>query len=49
MNKRRHTKLLREGPYAAEVDVEFFVKRCGEETFKGHPGARVFSLTPVSR
>ena len=22
MNKRRHTKLIREGPYAAEVDVE---------------------------
>ncbi len=22
MNKRRHTKLVREGPYAAEVDVE---------------------------
>ncbi len=22
MNKRRHTKLLREGPYAAEVEVE---------------------------
>lgn len=21
MNKRRHTKLVREGPYAAEVDV----------------------------
>ena len=22
MNKRRHTKFVREGPYAAEVDVE---------------------------
>ena len=22
MNKRHHTKLVREGPYAAEVDVE---------------------------
>ena len=22
MNKRRHTKLVREGPYAAEVDVD---------------------------
>jgi hypothetical protein len=22
MNKRRHTKLVREGPYAAEVEVE---------------------------
>jgi hypothetical protein len=22
MNKRRHAKLVREGPYAAEVDVE---------------------------
>ena len=22
MNRRRHTKLVREGPYAAEVDVE---------------------------
>jgi hypothetical protein len=22
MNKRRHTKLIREGPYAAEVEVE---------------------------
>lgn len=22
MNKRRHTKLVREGPYAAEVNVE---------------------------
>jgi hypothetical protein len=29
MNKRRHTKLVREGPYAAEVDVELIVAEGG--------------------
>ena len=41
MNKRRHAKLVREGPYAAEVEVELI------EAASRH--ARVFSLTPVSR
>ena len=29
MNKRRHTRLVREGPYAAEVDVELIVAEGG--------------------
>jgi len=57
MNKRRHTKLVREGPYAAEVDVELIEADDGwsrEALRRGdiHAAsrhARVFSLTPVSR
>ena len=57
MNKRRHTKLVREGPYAAEVDVELIEADDGwsrEALRRGDiPAAsrhaRVFSLTPVSR
>jgi len=33
MNKRRHTKLVREGPYAAEVDVELIVAEGGWEPY----------------
>ena len=29
MNKRRHTKLVREGPYVAEVDVELIEEGTG--------------------
>ena len=29
MNRRRHTKLVREGPYAAEVDVELIEEGTG--------------------
>jgi len=33
MNKRCHTKLAREGPYAAEVDVELIVAEGGWEPY----------------
>lgn len=60
MNKRRHTKLVREGPYAAEVDVELIEAGDGRldavrETLRrgdiqaASQYVRVFTLTPVSR
>jgi hypothetical protein len=55
MNIRRHTKLVREGQYAAEVDVEVIEANDGWpphlsgdiQTASHH--ARVYRLTPVSR
>ena len=40
MNKRRHTKLIREGPYAAEVEVELIEADDGwsPPPAWGHPG-----------
>ena len=71
MNARRHTKLVREGQYAAEVEVNLIDADNGwspylslEDARKldavrealrrgdiatASAGARVFSLTPISR
>ena len=45
MKSRRHTRLVREGRYAAEVDVELIE---GDISTASRHG-RVYSLTPISQ
>ena len=40
MSKRRHTKLVREGPYAAEVDVELIEAEDGWSPYLSLDDAR---------
>ena len=48
MTKRHHAKLVREGSYMAEVDVELIETGDGWSPYLSVAHARVFALTPVA-